>query len=67
MEPRVLSSSSSEDEEDAVEAEVEFRAERAGISSNCLNFTGPPNGVEQSAASDTKCRILSLFNLHSLF
>ena len=51
VEPRVQSSSSSEDEEDAEETEVEFRAKRAGDSSNFLNFTGPPNG-DQSAASD---------------
>jgi hypothetical protein len=51
MEPRVQSSSS-EDEDDAEETEVAFRAARAGDSSNFLNFTGPPNGVNRSAASD---------------
>jgi hypothetical protein len=52
VEPRVQSSSSSEDEDDAEETEVAFRATRAGDSSNFLNFTGPPNGVNRSAASD---------------
>ena len=52
LEHRVQSSSSSEDEDDAEETEVEFRATRAGDSSNFLNFTGPTNGVSQSAASD---------------
>ena len=51
MEPRVQSSSS-EDEDDAEETEVAFRAKRAGDSSTFLNFTGPPNGVDHSAASD---------------
>jgi hypothetical protein len=54
MEPGVQSSSSSEDEDDAEETEVAFRAARAGDSSNFLNFTGPPNGVNRSAASDRK-------------
>jgi len=52
LEPRVQSSTSSEDEDDAEETEVEFQATRAGDSSNFLNFTGPPNGVNRSAASD---------------
>ena len=47
VEPRVQSSSSSEDEDDAEETEVAFRAKRAGDSSNILNFTGPPNDVNQ--------------------
>jgi len=51
VEPRVQSSSSSEDD-DVEETEVAFRATRAGDSSNFLNFTGPPNGIHQSAASD---------------
>jgi len=51
VEPRVQSSSS-EGEDDAEETEVAFRATRAGDSSNFLNFTGPPNDVNQSAASD---------------
>ena len=37
LEPRVQSSSSSEDEDDAEETEVAFRATRAGDSSNFLN------------------------------
>ena len=53
VEPRVQSSSSSEDEdEDAEEAEVAFRPARARDSSNFLNFTGSPNGVKKSAASN---------------
>jgi hypothetical protein len=52
MESRVQSSSSSEDEDDAEETEVAFRAARAGESSIFFYFTGPPNGVNQSAASD---------------
>jgi hypothetical protein len=52
VEPRVQSSSSSEDEDDAEETEVAFRATKAGDLSNFLNFTGLPNGVNRSAASD---------------
>jgi hypothetical protein len=52
VEPRVQSSSSSEDEDDVEETKVAFRSTRAGDSSNFLNFTGPPNGVNHSAASD---------------
>ena len=51
VEPHVQSSSSSEDD-DVEETEVAFRATRAGDSSDFLNFTQPPNGVNQSAASD---------------
>ena len=51
VEPCVQSSSSSEDD-DVEETEVAFWATRAGDLSNFLNFTGPPNGVNQSAASD---------------
>jgi hypothetical protein len=43
VEPSVHSSS--EDEDDAEETEVAFRATRAEDSPNFLNFTGPPNGV----------------------
>jgi hypothetical protein len=50
MEPRVQSSSSSEGG-GTEEIEVTFRATRAGNSSNVLDFTGPPNGVNRSAAS----------------
>jgi hypothetical protein len=52
VEPHVQSSSPSEDEDDVEETEVAFRATRARDSSNFFNFTGPPNGVSQSAASD---------------
>ena len=52
VEPRVQSSSSSENEDDTEETEVAFRTTKAGDSSNSLNFTGPPNGVNHSAASD---------------
>jgi len=49
MEPRVHSSSSSDNEDDTEKTEVTFRSTRAGDSSN---FTGPPNGVNRSAASN---------------
>jgi len=52
LEHCVKSSSSSEDEDDVEETEVEFRATRAGDSSNFLNFTGLTSGVSRSAASD---------------
>ena len=52
VEPRVQSSSSSEDEGDAEETKVAFQATKAGDSSNFLNFTGPPNGIDRSPASD---------------
>jgi hypothetical protein len=52
VEPRVQSPSPSEDKDDAEETKVAFRATRATDSSNFLNFTGPPSGVNQSAASD---------------
>jgi hypothetical protein len=52
LEPRVQSSSFSEDEDEAKETEVAFQATRAGDLSYFLNFTGPPNGVNQSAVSD---------------
>ena len=52
MEPRVQSSSSSEDEDDVEKTEVDFRAARAGDSSIIFNFTAPPNGVNPSADSD---------------
>jgi hypothetical protein len=45
VEPHVQSSSSSEDEDNAEESEVAFRATRAGDLSNFLNSTGPPNGI----------------------
>jgi hypothetical protein len=49
VEPRVESSL---EDEDAEETEVVFRAARAGDSSNFFKFTGPLNGVKQSAAPD---------------
>jgi len=57
----VQSSSSSEDEDDAEETEVEFWATRAGDSSNFLNFTGPPNGVNRSAASSSFSNFILFF------
>ena len=68
VEPRVQPSSSSEDEdeEDAEEAEVAFRPARAGDSSNFLNFTVPPNGIKQSAASDINAESSS-FSIFILF
>jgi hypothetical protein len=47
MEPCVQSSSTSEDEDNAKETEVAFRAARAGDLSIFFNFTGPPNGVNR--------------------
>jgi len=66
VEPHVQSSSSSEDEDDAEETEVAFWATRARDSSNFLNFTGPPNGVNQSAASDINAES-SPFSIFILF
>ena len=65
VEPHVQSSSSSEDEDDAEETEVAFRATKAGDSSNFLNFTESPNGVNHSAASDINAESspLSIFIL----
>ena len=47
-----VQSSSSEDEDSTEETEVTFRTRRAGDSSNVFDFTGPPNGLNQSATSD---------------
>ena len=66
VEPCVQSFLSSEDEDDAKETEVAFQATRAGDSSNFLNFTGPPNGVNQSAASDINAES-SPFSIFILF
>ena len=66
VEPRVQSSSSSEYEDDAEETEVAFRTTRAGDSSNFLNFTGPPSGVNHSAASDINAES-SPFSIFILF
>jgi hypothetical protein len=49
VEPHVQSSSPSEVEDDVKETEVAFRTTRAGDLSNFLNFTGPPNSVNQSS------------------
>jgi hypothetical protein len=65
VEPRVQSSSSSEDD-DVEETKVVFQAMRAGDSSNFLNFTGPPNGINQSAASDINAQS-SPFSIFILF
>jgi len=66
LEPRLQSSSSSEVEDDAEETEAAFRATRARDSSNFLNFTGPPDGVNRSAASDI-CAESSPFSIFILF
>jgi len=66
VEPSVHSSLSSEDEDDAEETEVAFRGTRAGDSSNFLNFTGSPNGVNRSAASDINAES-SPFSIFILF
>jgi len=65
VKPRVQSSSSEDD--DVEETEVACRTTRAGDSSNFLNFTGPPNGVNQSAASDINSESSPFFNFHPLF
>jgi hypothetical protein len=51
MESRVQSSSS-QGEDSTEETKVTFRTRRARDSSNVFDFTGPPNGVNRSAASD---------------
>ena len=66
VEPHVQSSSSSEDEDDAEKTEVAFRPARPGDSSNFFNFTGPPNGINQSAASDINAES-SPFSIFILF
>ena len=66
VEPCVQSSSSSEGEDDAEETKVAFRGTKAGDSSNFLNFTGPPNDVNQSAASDINAES-SPFSVFILF
>ena len=65
VEPRVHSSSFSEDEDDAEEPEVAFRATKARDSSNFLYFTGPPIGVNRSAASDINTQSLPFQSLFS--
>src|SRR5215469_5043098 len=66
VELRVQSSSSSEDKDDPEETEVAFRVARAGDSSNFLKFTGPQNGVNQSAAPDINAES-SPFSIFILF
>jgi hypothetical protein len=66
VEPRVQYSSPSEDEDDVEETKVAFRATRAKDLSNFLNFTGLPNGVNQSAASDINAKS-SPFSIFILF
>ena len=65
MEHHIQLSSSSEDE-DTEEIEVTFRDTRAGDSSNVFDFTGPPNGVNRSAASDINAES-SPFSISILF
>jgi hypothetical protein len=65
MESRVQSLSS-EDEDSTEETKVTFWARRAGDSSNVFDFTGPPNGVNQSAASDINAES-SPFSIFILF
>ena len=65
MEPHVQLSSSSEDE-DTEENEATFQATRAGDSSNVSDFTGPPNGVNRSAASEINAKS-SPFSIFILF
>jgi len=66
VEPHVQSSSSSEDEDDTEETKVEFQPTRARDSSHFLNFTGPPNGVNRSAASNINAES-SPFSIFILF
>jgi hypothetical protein len=51
-----VSSSSSEEEEeeddDNEDLELQFRVRRPGDSAKILDFSGPPNGVNRTAASD---------------
>jgi hypothetical protein len=41
-----------EEEEDNEELEMQFRVRRWGDSANILDFTGPPNGINRTAAPD---------------
>ena len=52
MEPLVQSSSSLDDDDDTEETEVTFRAKISGDSSNVLDFTGAPAGINRSDTSD---------------
>lgn len=59
-----------EDEDNTEETEVTFGARRAGGSSNVFDFTGLPNGVNRSAASDINAEscpfssFIPFFKLH---
>jgi hypothetical protein len=66
MEPRVQSSSSSEQEDNAEETQVPFPARTARDSPNIFHFTGPPYGVNRSAASDINAES-SPFSIFSHF
>jgi len=59
------SSSSSEDEDNTEETEVMFRTRWVDNSSNVFDFTGPPSGVNHSAAPDINAESspLSIFML----
>ena len=60
-----MQSSSSEDEDNTEETEVMFRTRRAEDSSNVFDFTGPPSGVNHSAAPNINAESspLSIFML----
>jgi hypothetical protein len=66
VESSVQSSLSSEDEDNTEETEVTFRDRRARDSSNIFDFTGAPNGVNRSAASDINAESLP-FSVFLLF
>ena len=65
IDERLQSSSPSEDEDNTEETEVMFRSRRAEDSSKVFDFTGPPSGVNRSAAPDINAESspLSLFML----
>jgi hypothetical protein len=61
FEPRENISSSSGNE--AEEVEIRFRARRPGYSPKVLDFTGPPSGINRSAATNINAQSspLSIF------
>ena len=65
IDEHMQSSSSSEDEDNTEETEVMFWTRRADDSSNVFDFTGPPSGVNRSAAPDINAESspLSIFML----
>jgi hypothetical protein len=65
IDERTQSFLSSEDEDNTEETKVMFRNRRAEDSSNVFDFTGPPSGVNRSAAPDFNAESspLSLFML----